>query len=204
MSKRRDFLRYATGSTGAVAIGDAGFGLSKSCTPDATQQVTKWLAKFDLKSLSPGLQVMVPVSNQPVFILKLTDAQTLQAQSVEISALRDPYVQNANLSDAAPATLENRTANFGGPIVIQVGLCTHLGCVPLNVTDQQRTWSCPCHAAHFDNLGRVLAGPAPTNMSIPRYRVSDDGIVSFLGSGQGRIDEETLDHLIYQKPPSGT
>ncbi len=95
------------------------------------------------------------------------------ARDVDISSLPDPIARNANLGDV-PATDENRALDEAGEWLVQVGVCTHLGCVPLGDAGDFGGWFCPCHGSHYDKSGRIRRGPAPENLPVPVAAFADD------------------------------
>jgi ubiquinol-cytochrome c reductase iron-sulfur subunit len=96
-----------------------------------------------------------------------TDAEVEAALDVPLSELRDQSARNENLPDDAPATDENRAAPGNERLLVMVGVCTHLGCVPLGEAGDFGGWFCPCHGSHYDTAGRIRQGPAPENLLIP-------------------------------------
>ena len=87
---------------------------------------------------------------------------------------RIALARNANLDDNAPATDENRAAAGKEAWLVMVGVCTHLGCVPLGQQGEFGGWFCPCHGSVYDTAGRIRRGPAPENMAIPPFAFTND------------------------------
>jgi len=104
------------------------------------------------------------------------------ARAVEVSSLPDPVARNANLDDTAPATDGNRSLAPEGAEgeaaeewLVMMGVCTHLGCVPLgDGAGDFGGWFCPCHGSHYDTAGRVRRGPAPENLPVPLAAFGDE------------------------------
>ncbi|MEP6018851.1 MAG: ubiquinol-cytochrome c reductase iron-sulfur subunit [Paracoccaceae bacterium] len=199
---RRSFLNYATGGLATVALGASGFGLLKSCTPSASVDRSAWNQKFELPELVAGEPITIRWSNIPVVLLRLTDDQIKQSKTVSLSELHDQNAQNANLYGSKPASFENRTIDFDGPVLVMNKLCPRLGCVPLYDSGDYRGWFCPCGATHFDVLGRVRKGPAKENMQIPAVSLTAPSVLEFL-RGPKPIDDKSLDRLIYGEPNQG-
>jgi ubiquinol-cytochrome c reductase iron-sulfur subunit len=112
-----------------------------------------------------------------VFIRRRTEEEITDARSVEVSSLPDPYARNANLPADAPATDADRVMDETGEWLVMIGVCTHLGCVPLSEAGDYHGWFCPCHGSHYDTSGRIRQGPAPQNMHIPVAGFVSDGII---------------------------
>lgn len=176
---RRDFLYYATAGAGAVAAGAAVWPLVNQMNPSADVLALSSI-RVDVSGLSEGSQLTVKWLGKPVFIRRRTPEEVEDARSVDLSDLVDPIARNANLDDAADATDENRALDDTGEWLVQMGVCTHLGCVPLgNAGDYTLDgnvggWFCPCHGSHYDTSGRIRRGPAPENLPIPPAEFVDE------------------------------
>lgn len=116
--------------------------------------------EVDLSKISPGQTITVKWRGKPVFVRRRTDEDVESARSVPLSTLRDPQ------------TDESRVVN--PEWLVLVGVCTHLGCVPLPGAGDYGGWFCPCHGSHYDTSGRIRKGPAPTNLEVPEYKFLDD------------------------------
>lgn len=173
---RRDFLYYATAGAGAVATGAAVWPLINQMNPSADVQALASI-RVDISGISEGSQLTVLWQGKPVFVRYRTPEEIEEARSVEVDTLPDPIAWNENLNDGAPATDENRALDEEGRWLVQMGVCTHLGCVPLGESGDFGGWFCPCHGSHYDTSGRIRRGPAPRNLPIP--------VASF-------VDEETI------------
>lgn len=179
-AERRDFLYYATASTGAVAVGAGVWPLIASMNPSA-DVIASGTVRVDLSGVEPGQRITAKWRGRPVFVWRRTAAAIEAARAVELDDLVDPvdYTnENPNQSSEVPALDQNRTADEAGEWLVVIGICTHLGCVPLG-QDGGRVgdfggWFCACHGSHYDTSGRIRKGPAPRNLDIPPYTLSED------------------------------
>jgi len=163
---RRDFLYYATGGAGVVAAGAAVWPLVNQMNPSADVQALSSI-RVDISGVEPGTQITVKWLGKPVFIRRRTEEEISEASGVPMSELPDPDARNANLPDGADATDANRSLDETGEWLVQMGVCTHLGCVPLGDAGDFGGWFCPCHGSHYDTSGRIRKGPAPENLPVP-------------------------------------
>ncbi len=171
---RRDFLYYATGATALVATGAAVWPLVNQMNPSADVQALASI-DVDVSGVEPGTQLTVKWLGKPVFIRRRTPEEIEAAKAVEVSALVDQSAENGNLEAGVPATDINRALPaFGeeqgsesGEWLVMIGVCTHLGCVPLGNAGDFGGWFCPCHGSHYDTAGRIRKGPAPRNLPVP-------------------------------------
>ena len=160
--KRRDFIFTATYAVGAVGVAATVWPLVDQMNPDAS---VKALAstEVDVSSVEPGKTITVLWRGKPVFIKRRTQNEIDEARSVRMEYLPDPEKD------------EDRAKN--PEWLVMLGVCTHLGCVPLNDKGDYNGWFCPCHGSHYDTSGRIRKGPAPTNMSIPNYEFLENNII---------------------------
>jgi ubiquinol-cytochrome c reductase iron-sulfur subunit len=178
-SSRRDFLYYATGGVGVVATGAAVWPLVNQMNPSADVQAASQM-RVDVGGVAVGTQLTVLFLGKPVFIRHRTEEEIAEARAVELGDLVDPIARNPNLGDDVPATDENRSmtdfaGNNTGEWLVQVGVCTHLGCVPMgDGAGDFGGWFCPCHGSHYDGSGRIRRGPAPENLPIPVAEFVDE------------------------------
>ena len=173
---RRDFLLIATGAFAAVGAAAMLWPFIDQMNPDASALALASI-DVDISTVEPGQSLTVMWRGAPVFIRYRTEAEIQAAREVPIEELRDPVARNANLDPEAPATDENRAAADRQQWLIQVGICTHLGCVPLGQRGDFGGWFCPCHGSHYDTAGRIRVGPAPENLAIPPLAfISDTNI----------------------------
>ncbi len=173
---RRDFLYYATGGAGAVAAGAAVFPLVNQMNPSADVQALSSI-RVDISGVAPGTQLTVKWLGKPVFIRRRTEAEIEAARAVDLSSLPDQDAENANLPSGAEATDENRALDETGEWLVMIGVCTHLGCVPLGNQGDFGGWFCPCHGSHYDTAGRIRKGPAPRNLDVPLARFDGEELI---------------------------
>ena len=163
---RRDFLYYATAGAGAIAAGAAGWTLINQMNPSADVQALSSI-QVDISGVAEGTQLTVKWLGKPVFIRHRTQAEIEQGRADDTAALIDPLAENAN-RPGEPATDVNRTLDEDGKWLVMLGVCTHLGCVPIgDGSGDFGGWFCPCHGSHYDTAGRIRKGPAPQNLHIP-------------------------------------
>ncbi|MFW8593949.1 ubiquinol-cytochrome c reductase iron-sulfur subunit [Cribrihabitans neustonicus] len=170
---RRDFLYYATAGAGAVTAGAAIWPLVNQMNPSADVKALSSIL-VDVSGVEVGTQISVMFLGKPVFIRRRTPEEIEEARQVDISELIDPLAENAN-KPGVPATDENRTLDEAGEWLVMMGVCTHLGCVPLgDGAGDFNGWFCPCHGSHYDTAGRIRKGPAPENLHIPVAEFVDE------------------------------
>ncbi|WP_062762087.1 ubiquinol-cytochrome c reductase iron-sulfur subunit [Falsirhodobacter sp. alg1] len=170
---RREFLYYATGCAGCVAVGGAAIPLVRQMNPAADTRALSTIT-VDVSGVERGQQISVQWQGKPVFIRRRTEAEITEARSVPLADLRDQRAENANISSDADASDANRSLDPDGEWLVMLGVCTHLGCVPLgNEAGDYNGWFCPCHGSHYDSAGRIRKGPAPENLHIPVARFED-------------------------------
>ena len=151
---RRDFIITATATVGAVGAGAAVWPLIDQMNPDAS---VKALAstEVDVSNIQRGQSITVLWRGKPVFIKRRTNEEIEKARSVDLKELKHPEKD------------EERAKN--PEWLVMLGICTHLGCVPLGDKGDYNGWFCPCHGSHYDTSGRIRKGPAPTNLEVPKY-----------------------------------
>ena len=152
--QRRDFIFTASYALGAVGVGAVVWPLVDQMNPDRS---VKALAstEVDVSSLEPGKSITVLWRGKPVFIKRRTEEEIAEARNVNIKDLPHPEKD------------EDRAKN--PEWLVMLGICTHLGCVPLGDKGEYNGWFCPCHGSHYDTSGRIRKGPAPTNLEVPKY-----------------------------------
>ena len=161
-TKRRDFIFTASYTLGAVGMGAAVWPLIDQMNPDAS---VKALAstEVDVSQIQPGQSITVLWRGKPVFINRRTEDEIAKAKEVDLKELKDPEKD------------EDRAKN--PEWLVMLGMCTHLGCVPLGNKGEFGGWFCPCHGSHYDTSGRIRKGPAPTNLEIPKYEFVNNNII---------------------------
>lgn len=170
---RRDFLYYATAVSGAVTAGAAVWPLVNQMNPSADVQALASI-DVDISGIEPGTQLTVKWLGKPVFIRRRTEDEISAARDVELSELPDGSAENANLTASATAEDQNRALDESGEWLVMIGVCTHLGCVPLGDAGDFGGWFCPCHGSHYDTSGRIRKGPAPSNLPVPLATFTDE------------------------------
>ncbi|WP_319530383.1 ubiquinol-cytochrome c reductase iron-sulfur subunit [uncultured Cohaesibacter sp.] len=161
---RRDFLYIATGAFGAVGAAALAWPFIDQMNPDATALALA-STEVDLSSLEEGQSMTVKWRGKPIFIRYRTQTEIDEARAVDVATLRDPQ------------TDEERTKPGKEQWLIMIGICTHLGCVPLGEQGDYDGWFCPCHGSHYDSAGRIRQGPAPLNLELPPYEFLSDTLI---------------------------
>jgi ubiquinol-cytochrome c reductase iron-sulfur subunit len=156
---RRDFLYLATGAVGAVGVGAVAWPLIDQMNPDAST-VALAAIEVDIGAIPEGQIVTVKWRGKPVFIRHRTPKEIEAAVDAPLSELRDAQTDAERVKKA--------------PWLIVVGVCTHLGCVPLGHQGKYDGWFCPCHGSVYDTSGRIRQGPAPLNLEVPEYAFLSD------------------------------
>ena len=174
---RRDFLYVATGVAGAVGAAAVAWPFIDQMRPDAS---TRALASIqvDVAAVEPGMSLTVKWRGRPVFIRNRTEQEIAAAKEVPLDQLKDPIARNENLPSDEPATDLARSAGEGKENwLVMLGVCTHLGCVPLGQAGDFGGWFCPCHGSHYDTAGRIRKGPAPENLHVPTFSFVSDTVI---------------------------
>lgn len=159
--KSRDFTYFMVGSYGLLGAAAAkstveGFLTTMSASADVLAMAK---AEVKLGAIPLGKNVVVKWQGKPVFIRHRTQHEIDEANKVDVKSLRDPQTDSERVKD--PQWL------------IMLGICTHLGCVPIGEAGDFGGWFCPCHGSHYDISGRIRKGPAPLNLEIPEYEFAD-------------------------------
>ena len=148
---RRDFLTIATGAFAATGAAVCAWPVIDQMNPDASVRALSSI-EVDLSPIGVGQDITVKWRGKPVFIRHRTQKEIDDVQKTPLSDLKDPAKDSDRVKK--PQWL------------VLVGICTHLGCVPIV---QGEGWFCPCHGSHYDGSGRILRGPAPLNLVVPPY-----------------------------------
>lgn len=164
---RRDFLYLTAGAFGAVGAGCFAWPFIDSLNPSA-DTLAMSTVEVDLTPIQEGQAVTVKWRGKPVFIRHRTAKEIEDAKAVNVAELRDK-------EDDAMRVKKDQW-------LVMVGVCTHLGCVPLGQKDTDPKgdfggWFCPCHGSHYDTSGRIRKGPAPKNLAVPAYSFVSDTLV---------------------------
>ena len=178
ITTRRDFLYYATAGAGAVVAGAAVWPLIGQMRPSADVQALSTI-RVDLSDLSEGTQLTVKWRGKPVFVRHRTAEEIAAAEAEDLTSLPDALARNDNLDEAELATDANRVVPDHPELLVMIGVCTHLGCVPLgDGAGDFGGWFCPCHGSHYDTAGRIRRGPAPENLAIPELSLGEDLVLT--------------------------
>lgn len=161
---KRDFLKLVAGSFAAVGVGAIVWPFIASMNP-AKDVLALASTDVDITHVAEGQAVTVMWRGKPVFVRHRTAKEIEEAKAVNVGELRDPQTDQARVQRE--------------PWLVVVGICTHLGCVPLGQkpTDPRGEfggWFCPCHGSAYDTAGRIRRGPAPLNLAVPEYAFRSD------------------------------
>ena len=161
-SERREFLFTVTYTVGAVGVGAAIWPLVDQMNPDSSVKALA-TTEVDVSGVKLGKTITVLWRGKPIFIRRRTQEEINEASAVDLKDLKDPQKDSDRAKN--PEWL------------VMVGVCTHLGCVPLGNKGEYNGWFCPCHGSHYDISGRIRKGPAPNNLEIPKYEFVDNNII---------------------------
>jgi ubiquinol-cytochrome c reductase iron-sulfur subunit len=160
--KRRDFLVLSAQAMGGLGAAALIWPFVDSMNP-AADVLALAATEVDISSVQKGQEIRVMWRGKPIFIRNRTDKEIEEAKKVDISSLPDPQDDKDRVKEGK----ENW--------IVMVGVCTHLGCVPLgNGAGDYDGWFCPCHGSHYDTAGRIRKGPAPKNLVVPEYTFLSD------------------------------
>lgn len=164
---KRDFLIVSTYAMAGVGAASFVWPLIDQMNP-AADTLALASTEIDLSSLEEGQAITVQWRGKPVFVRHRTAEEIKKAREVSLEEMRDPELDEERVSNEK--------------YIVLVGVCTHLGCVPLgqksgDVKGQYGGWFCPCHGSHYDHSGRIRKGPAPTNLEVPNYKFLSDTVI---------------------------
>ena len=164
--RRRDFINIAAISAAGVGGIATLFPLISQMAP-SKDVLAESTTELDISAIEPGMAVKAVFRKQPLFVRNLTQKEIQAAEAVPLDSLRDPQ------------TLAERTKEGHGNILVTMGVCTHLGCVPLGagegeVRGEFGGYFCPCHGSVYDTAARIRKGPAPANLEVPEYTFTSD------------------------------
>lgn len=167
--RRRDWIHIAALSTAGVGGASLLFPLVTQMAPTA-DVLSASTTDVDVSSLEVGQSIKTTFREQPLFVKRMTADEMEEVRAVDLAALRDPE------------TLEARLGTGNDDILIQLGVCTHLGCVPLGASEGEDKgdfdgYFCPCHGSHYDAAGRIRKGPAPANLVVPEFSFKSDTVI---------------------------
>jgi len=168
--RRRDFLSIAALSFGGVGVAAVIVPLVNQMNPSA-DVLAQSTTEIDLSAIAPGQAIKASFRKQPLFVRNLTPLEIAEADKVALSSLRDPE------------TLTQRTREGKKNWLITLGVCTHLGCVPLGagegeIKGEYGGYFCPCHGSVYDSAARIRKGPAPKNLAVPEYKFLSETTVT--------------------------
>lgn len=167
--RRRDFINIAAVSFAGVGAVAVVLPLVSQMAPSA-DVLAESSTEIDISAIEPGQTIKAVFRKQPLFVRRLTAKEIAAATAVPVSELRDPQ------------TLVDRTKPDHADVLVTMGVCTHLGCVPLGAAEGENKgeyggYFCPCHGSHYDTAGRIRKGPAPTNLVVPEYEFTSDTVI---------------------------
>ena len=167
--RRRDWIHIAALSTAGVGGASLLFPLVSQMAP-SQDVLAASSTEVDIGAIAAGQSIKTTFRKQPLFVKRLTPEEIAAAKKDDGASMRDP------------ATLAERTKEGHEDILITLGVCTHLGCVPLGAAEGEVKgefggYFCPCHGSHYDVAGRIRKGPAPLNLMVPEYAFKSDTVV---------------------------
>jgi len=159
---RRDFLYIATGMVGAVGAAAALVPLISQMNPDASTIAAGAPIEVDLAPIASWQDIKVFWRGKPIYISHRTKKQIDEARKVPVASLPDPQTDEARVKPGHDQWL------------VVIGICTHLGCIPIAHEGNYDGFFCPCHGSQYDSSGRIRKGPAPKNLPLPPYAFLSD------------------------------
>ena len=167
--RRRDFLDIAAVSAAGIGGLAVVYPLVSQMAP-SKDVLAASSTEVDISAIEPGQAIKAVFRKQPLFVKRLTPAEIQAANATATGSLRDPQ------------SLADRTKEGHEDILVTMGVCTHLGCVPLGAAEGEVKgefggYFCPCHGSHYDTAGRIRKGPAPTNLEVPEYEFTSDTVI---------------------------
>jgi ubiquinol-cytochrome c reductase iron-sulfur subunit len=159
---RRDFLYIATGAMGAVGAAAVVWPFVTQMNPDASTIAAGAPIEVDLAPIAEGQVIKVFWRGKPIFISHRTKKEIEEARRDDNAGLPDPQPDAKRVKEGHDQWL------------VLIGICTHLGCIPIAHQGDYGGWFCPCHGSQYDTSGRIRRGPAPTNLPLPPYQFVSD------------------------------
>ena len=168
--RRRDFINIAAVSFAGVGAATVAIPLVRQMAPSA-DVLALASVEVDISKIATGQAIKTSWRKQPVFIRNLTAKEIAEANAVDVGSLRDPQ------------SLAERTKPGKQNWLITMGVCTHLGCIPLGTGEGENRgpfggYFCPCHGSAYDTAARIRSGPAPLNLQVPDYEFTSDTVVT--------------------------
>ncbi len=161
---RRDFIVLTAGAVAGVGAASFVWPLVDSLNPSA-DVLALASTEVDISSIQKGQSIRVMWRGKPVFIRRRTNEEIEAARAEDLAVLPDPQRD------------EDRVKPGKDEWLVIIGVCTHLGCVPLGNKGDYGGWFCPCHGSHYDTSGRIRKGPAPLNLPVPPYEFLDNNVI---------------------------
>ncbi len=167
--RRRDWIHIAAISTAGVGGASVLFPLVSQMAP-TKDVLAASTTDVDVSSIEPGQSIKATFRDQPLFVKRLTPEEIAEAQADDSADMRDPE------------TLLDRLGEGNADVLVTLGVCTHLGCVPLGAGEGEDKgefdgYFCPCHGSHYDIAGRIRKGPAPTNLAVPEFEFASETVI---------------------------
>ena len=168
--RRRDFINIAAVSFAGVGAATVAIPLVRQMAPSA-DVLALASVEVDISKIATGQAIKTSWRKQPVFVRNLTAKEIAEANAVDVASLRDPQ------------SLAERTKPGKQNWLITMGVCTHLGCIPLGTGEGENRgpfggYFCPCHGSAYDTAARIRSGPAPLNLQVPDYEFTSDTVVT--------------------------
>ncbi|MCP5361889.1 MAG: ubiquinol-cytochrome c reductase iron-sulfur subunit [Hyphomicrobiales bacterium] len=158
---RRDFMVVLASATAGVGAVATVWPFIDSLNP-AADVLALASTEVDISAVQPGQAITVMWRGKPVFIRRRTEQEITEAENTKLSDLPDPEKDTDRVKKGEEQWL------------VVVGVCTHLGCVPISNQGEYNGWFCPCHGSHYDISGRIRKGPAPKNLAVPPYKFTSE------------------------------
>jgi len=173
--KKRRFLVATTSVIGAAGAAAMAVPFLSSFSPSERARAAGAPVEVDLTKVQPGQLLRVECCGKPVWVVRRTE-EMLKLLEKNEARLRDP---DSEVASQQPAYAKNKYRSIKPEFLILVGICTHLGCIPLGQKSNDPKgefggWFCPCHGSHYNTSGRIRKGPAPENLPIPPYKYISD------------------------------
>lgn len=167
--RRRDWIHIAAISTAGVGGASVLLPLISQMSPSADVLAAS-TTEVDVSAIQAGQSIKAVFRKQPLFVKRLTAEEIAKAKADDSADMRDP------------ATFADRIKAGHEDILVTMGVCTHLGCVPLGAAEGENKgefggYFCPCHGSHYDVAGRIRKGPAPKNLHVPEYDFKSDTVI---------------------------
>jgi ubiquinol-cytochrome c reductase iron-sulfur subunit len=159
---RRDFLYIATGAVGGIGAAATLIPLIGQMNPDASTVAAGAPIEVDLAPIAEGQVIKVFWRGKPIYISHRTKKEIEEARDVDVARLPDPQPDQKRVKEGHDQWL------------VLIGICTHLGCIPIAHQGEYGGWFCPCHGSVYDTSGRIRQGPAPANLPLPPYQFVSD------------------------------